>query len=290
MLYYSESDALLRLTHLNSKEGIIMKERVPITEEQRKLSFAKYYDKPVVTVPEEKLALLEQPIDPKDALPIEERNRLFEPGYMEKETGYCVMEDGTAYVANLTKMPGVTTDMFDWWFAWHALGELRYTIWDPYDHYRAVSTAQVQGRCEKLSLKERYYNTTHLIREDIGGGVADLFANFRDPAELGFKAELIGTPACSTIVTANCGVYSMPGAMAQVMCHFVRETEDGIELRTRFWNGWHILSGKPVKMIADGEVLPLEVAKGLLAHNMLEFANLADLLPRIYPEEKDNWT
>jgi len=29
------------------------------------------------------------------------------------------MEDGTGYIANLVYMPGVTVDMFDWWFAWH---------------------------------------------------------------------------------------------------------------------------------------------------------------------------
>lgn len=266
-----------------------MKERVPITEEQKKLRYAKYYTKPIAAVPEEKLKYLERPLDPSLALRIQDRNRLFEPGYLEAEAGYCVLEDGTAYVANLTPMPGVTVEMFDWWFAWHGLGELRYTLWDPEDHHSAVSTAQVQGRCEKLSMKERYYNTTHIIREDIGGGVANIFANFRDPKEMGFRAELIGTPACGTIVTANCGTYDWPGAMAQVMCHFVRETADGIELRTRFWNGWNILGGEPVKLIPDGTSQSPEVARGLLAHNMREFQNLADLLPRIYPEEKDNW-
>ena len=266
-----------------------MKERVPITEEQRKLPYAKYYDKPIVPVPEEKLKLLETPLDPALALRIEDRNRLFEPGYLEAEIGFCVMPDGTAYVANLTQMPGVTVEMFDWWFAWHGLGPLRYTLWDPEDHHTAWTTGQVQGRCPWLSMKERYYNTTHIIREDIGGGVASLFANFRDPAEMGFRAELIGTPACGSIVTANCGVTDWPGAMGQVMCHFVREVPGGIELRTRFWNGWHILSGKPVKLLPDGESASLEVARGLLAHNMREFGNLADLLPRIYPEQKDNW-
>ena len=62
----------------------------------------------------EKLAYLENPIDPKYALKIEDRNKLFEPGYLDKEVGYCQMPDGSTYVANLTKMPGVTVEMFDW--------------------------------------------------------------------------------------------------------------------------------------------------------------------------------
>ena len=47
--------------------------------------------------------------------------------------------------------------------------------------------------------------------------------------------------------------------------------------------------GKPVKILPDNEVTPLMKSKLLLAHNMKEFQNLADLLPRLYPEEKDNW-
>ena len=266
-----------------------MKQRVGITEEQRNLSYAKYYDKPLARVSEEKLKILEKPMDPSLALKIRDRNRLFEDGYFKAETGYCVLEDGTGYIANYTKMPGVTSEMFDWWFAWHGLGELRYTIWDPEDHYSAFSMNLVQGRCPALSLKEKYWGTTHLIREDIGGGVDDLFACFKKPSELGFDEEKIGTRACGTIVTANSGIRNDPKASAEVMCHFVRETEEGIELRSRFWLGWHIIGGKPVKMLPDGEITPLIKPRMLLAHNMKEFANLAELLPRIYPEQKDNW-
>lgn len=266
-----------------------MGNRIPITEEQKKLSYAKYYDKPLAPVPVEKRKYLEAPIDPRLALKVEDRNRLFEEGYLDAEIGYCVMEDGTGYMANLTPMPGVTVEMFDWWFAWHGLGELRYTLWDPEDHFSAISTHQIQGRCQSLSMKERYYNTTHIIREDIGGGPADIFANFRDPAEMGFDAEKIGTKACGTIVTANAGLLKMPEASAQVMCHFVREIEGGIELRSRFWLGYHLIKGKPVRMMPENEAVPEIMIQKLLDHNMKEFQNLAELIPRIYPEEKDNW-
>ena len=62
-----------------------------------------------------------------------------------------------------------------------------------------------------------------------------------------------------------------------------------IELRSRFWLGWHIIGGKPVKILPDEEMTPLIKPKMLLAHNMKEFTNLARLLPQIYPEQKDNW-
>lgn len=267
-----------------------MGKRIEITEAQKQLSYAKYYYQDMAPVPEEKLAALNTPIHPDQALKIRDRNRLFEEGYMDTETGYCVMEDGSGYIANYTRMPGVTVEMFDWWFAWHGLGELRYTIWDPEDHYEARSMNLAQGRSPKLSLKEKYWGTTHLIREDIGGGPDELFACFKKPSEMGFDEEKIGTKACGTIVTANSGIRNDPGASAEVMCHFVRETGDGIELRSRFWLGWHIIGGKPVKILPDGEITPLMKPKMLLAHNMKEFTNLAKLLPQIYPEQRDNWS
>ncbi len=97
------------------------------------------------------------PVDVSKALKIQDRNRLFEPGYLDTETGYCIMDDGTGFVANLLQMPGVTGEMFDWWFAWHGLGELRYSIWDPEDHYDARSldkAARRQRLCVILSGKQ----------------------------------------------------------------------------------------------------------------------------------------
>ena len=55
------------------------------------------------------------------------------------------------------------------------------------------------------------------------------------------------------------------------------------------WLGWHIIGGKPCKILPDTEKTPPQKPKALLAHNMKEFQNLAELLPLIYPEQKDNW-
>lgn len=90
----------------------------PLTPEEQAKSYTKYYYEPLAPVPAEKRKILaDGPIDPAGALDIRDRNRLFEPGYLENEIGYCVMPDGSAYLANLTAMPGVTPEMFDWWFA-----------------------------------------------------------------------------------------------------------------------------------------------------------------------------
>ena len=103
--------------------------RVPVAPEDQQRSYYKYYNAPMAPADPQKYAkVLAGPIDPAKALPFQDRNRLFEPGYLEEELGYCVMPDGTGYLANLTQMPGVTAEMFDWWFAWHGLNDRRYTI------------------------------------------------------------------------------------------------------------------------------------------------------------------
>ena len=62
---------------------MIMSQRPVLTAEERKLPYAKYYDLPITPIPAEKIAVLEAgPIDPSLALKIEDRNKLFEPGYL----------------------------------------------------------------------------------------------------------------------------------------------------------------------------------------------------------------
>lgn len=107
---------------------------------------------------------------PSLALRIEDRNDLFRPGYLECETGYCIMEDGSGYLANHTFMPGVTREMFEWWFAWHSVEDLRYRIWDPEDHYYARNQNMERVLDASLPMRERTWGTQHVILEDIGSG------------------------------------------------------------------------------------------------------------------------
>lgn len=270
----------------------VMKPKVPVTEEDRQKPYFKYYEQELVqAAPEKYAAVMKGPISPAQALPFGERNRLFEAGYLEAETGYCVMPDGTGYVANLTKMPGVTAEMFDWWFAWHGLDNLRYKIWDSEDHYQAESMQKNKAFDADLSIRERYWDTTHDVIEDIGMGPEGLYINFKRPADLGFDASKIDTPACSTIVCARgYGKGNPPFAQPEtIMCHFIRDIEGGVELRTRFWMGWTVIHGKDVKALPDEFRMPPMGPMALLLHNIKEFTNLAAILPQVYAEEKNNF-
>lgn len=266
--------------------------RVPVTEQDKLKSYYKYYELEMTPAPKEKYEqVLKGAIDPSKALKIHDRNDLFKPGYLDTEVGYCIMEDGTGFLANLTYMPGVTTEMFDWWFAWHGLDNFRYTIWDPEDHYKAETMQREHTMDKDLTYKERYWNTTHHVLEDIGFGPEGLFINFKYPGDLGYDTSKIGTEACSTIVCANGYGEKQPpvGSAPAVMTHFVREVQGGIELRTRFWMGWKIIDGKPVKVLPDGMRMPFFGPMNLLLHNIKEFTHLAAILPKVFAEEKDNF-
>jgi hypothetical protein len=257
------------------------------TDKDKQKSYYKYIDVEMAQPTEETLKLINQgPVDPRKATKIENRNDLFNEGYLETETGYCVMEDGTAFVACLTKMPGVTTEMIDWWFAWHGLDSLRYQIWNPDDHASVENLHKEKALDATLSYKERLWDTSHIVGENIGLGLDSIRLNFMYPGDLGYDAEKIGTPVCSSIICAN-GVSDKLNA---VMTHFVREVDGGIEFRSRFWIGYHIDENKqPKKLIPDGFKIPEIAPKSLVSHCAKEYTHLAKILPSLFAEEKENF-
>ena len=85
------------------------KKRVPVTEEEKKRSYYKYFEQDMAQpAPEAYAKMLNGPLRPDQVLQFKDRNRLFEPGYLDAEAGWCILPDGTGYLANQTKMPGVT--------------------------------------------------------------------------------------------------------------------------------------------------------------------------------------
>ncbi len=251
--------------------------KVVLTEREKETPYYKYYLRDMAPIPQEKLEMLaNNPLTPETALPIADMNRLFEPGYLPGECGWTRMKDGSLTLANLTQMPGVTIEMFDWWFAWHGLEPMRYKIWDPEDHYYAQTQQPEIALDKSLPMKERYWNTHHDVIEDTGTGKMYLDIHFRNPADIGFDAEKL-KDFDGTIVVS--GSESSPA----VMCHFARPIDGGIELRTRFWIGWCLKEGK-LQPFPPGMQMPDVVAALMLAHNVKEFTNLATLLPEVYAE------
>ena len=255
-----------------------------ITAEEKLLPEYRYFTRRMAEADPAQYARIEnEPLLAEHALRIEDMNDLFKEGYLPGEFGTCVLQNGTAVVANYLKMPGVTVEMFDWWFAWHGLRPIRYKLWDNEEHYD-ISTSDPDKRKNKaLSYRERYWDTVDVAVEDnLGIGPRSIHIHFRNPVDIGFDADKF-SKFNGTIVCA--GDENAPA----VMCHFVRPVEGGIELRSRFWVGYGINGGKPFKKLPDGQRIPAERGKLMLKHNIKEYTNLAVILPEIYEEFKDKF-
>lgn len=258
-----------------------------ITEAEKKMDFSELFFKPMEPVAPALLKIMdESPVDCKSATSIENRNELLKPGYLEVENGYCRMPDGSGFVATKVEMPGVTPEMVDWWFAWHGLQDLRYKVWCPTQHYGIhVMEKDLPHRLnQSLSLKERNWGTTDVVTEDVGNGPQEMHLTFLSPEDYGYSPKLIGN--ADTIISAN--VTDPKTGIGQItFSHIIREIPGGIEYRSRYWQGYNIIDGKPVPVSVPKGGFPIEIMKGNAYHSLDEYHNLAAILPKLYGKYKD---
>lgn len=263
--------------------------KIDLTLEEQKKPYSKYFYQPIVSPNADLIDILKKgPMDSSKALMPENINDLLNPGYAEVENGYCILPNGAAYVAVNNKFPGVTVDMINWWFAWHALEDMRYMLWFKKGHY-GISVSD-EDRAIILDpstpILQKFQGRTHHVIEDTGAGAEDIQISFLTPEQLGFDMTRFKSPAVATVIGAN-GLSQLrsggPKAPA-IMTHFVREISGGVEFRSRFWMGYNMIDNKPIKLLPDGITVPLQAAMGLAFHNVEEYSNLAAILPKLYDE------
>jgi hypothetical protein len=185
--------------------------------------------------------------------------------------------------------------MFEWWFAWHGLENLRYKIWWPAGHYSISMSDKDRAKVldPGLTMAQRCQRVTHRVVENVGGGPENIYIGFMAPEECGFDMDRFKPPHVHAMVAGNGAsqmIHPPPGVpnfkAPAFMCHIVREIAGGIELRTRFWLGSHIIEKKPYHLLPVIARIPEFVPRGLAIHNVHEFTNLASFLPEIYAEQK----
>jgi len=268
--------------------------------EELKTNEGRFWSATTVPVPDEvKAELTKGAMDPADVLHFENINRLLDPGYHKVEIGYCHCSNGIQYVACLTRMPGVTAEMIDWWFAWHPLNDIRYRIWFPHGHYAASVEDPQRCRDDTLPYRERYQNNRHTVIEDVGTGAMKLWILFVPPEKFGFDTSRFDEAGVGTAVCARVGFPDVLGGIYTTkMCHFVRKTEEGVEMRSRFWIGQEIRKpGKKENSLFNKitnteffkkQMLP-KVAKYVANHAAEEYTNLASMLPQVFKEFKNRF-
>jgi len=272
--------------------------RPRLTAEEETRPYAHFYYQEMAPVSEDVLRDIESgPIDPRDALPIADVNHLLNPGYLARETGYCFLPDGSGYTAVLTRMPGVTGKMLEWWFCWHPLEDLRYKIWYPGAHTGISVRDPKRAADTTLPFGARLWDNPHYPVEDIGIGSDRLSIDFMDPRDFGFDISRFEAGRVAAVICSRVGSVRR-GVEHTRMCHFVRETEEGVEMRSRFWIGAAIglnllpkdspfnrlLNTSFVRRIA----IPGDAPRQMAHHCAQEYSNLARILPELYREYGDD--
>lgn len=266
---------------------------MPLNEKESKRPYAKYYTEDMAQPNQDQIAkLLQGPMDPQLAISPEDAYKLLEPGYVEGETGYCVLENGAGYLAVNNQFPGATLEMVKWWFAWHPLEQARYRIWNPYCHQSVAISDENREKIldDNIPLEEKIKDVIHFVMEDIGGGMEDVVIHFMAPEALGFsKSELDKNNA---FIIGGYGLSenrtNPTGKVPAIMLHYFRETENGLESRTRFWMGYRYNKGIPMCVLPHGVRVPEIVPMGLALHNVEEYSHLASFLPKLYKELGEN--
>ena len=267
----------------------------PLAPYEEALPYAKYYHQEMARPNPELMGILAQgPMDPDKALPLSEINQILDPGYHEVETGYCITRDGLGYVAVNNVFPNVTLGMMRWWFVWHAAGgNLRYRIWNPKDHMAIAISDQDRRKLAdpNIPIEDKFTNVDHFVVENTGGGYENILIRFKKVPDMGFDMDKYKASPTKEIVggygTSEFRDAGAPFKAPAVMMHTMREIDGGIEFRTRFWMGARIVEGKAMNVTPPFVKIPIEAPMGLAFHNVVEYSNLAAILPEIYEDYKD---
>lgn len=210
---------------------------------------------------------------------------LLEEGYGPLETGVQRLPNGVYLVRALTRMPKVKAEMVHWWFADYMKTTEHYKRWHPTAHVWMDWENKQPGKVVGAS---------HLVHEYIGEELQKLRIQFVDPAEF---FENYSPRDDQFVICARAGMLEEPVNVTS-MCHIVRNTGWGAEMRSTFWLG-HVArrQGNDEVFSIEGLIgntalarfllLDEQFAKDLMQHAIEEMGYLSDFLPQLFEEEID---
>ncbi len=205
---------------------------------------------------------------------------LLTPEKLPYPSGVERLPDGILHVAVLTRMPGVTPAMIEWWFGDYMETTEHYRRWHPRDHVWMDWEDKEPGT---------HVGAKHLVHEYIGGRMNKLRISFVPPEEFGFGA-VRQVPGAAAIC-ARAGLLDRPIDLGR-MVHLALPRSWGCELHSRFWLGYVRSRGGSGRLDALANRpwvrrLATRVSSGraLLVHCHEEMTTLAGFLPDLYASE-----
>ena len=253
--------------------------------------YAKYWNPEMGPLQEQVQRALMHGIEASElGFPVTQADLLLEPGYLPLENGFTRLANGQVFVAVLTKMPRVTSKMIDWWFGWHYMESQRYKLWHPRAHL-LNSAERMIGDDPGLSDREKYLHNPNYVTEYVGGDLLDISIAFSEASDFldvsRFEAVHVGTAICGVVS------YQSSPLVFGLIIHLIRETEDGCEMRSRFWLGKIELKGVPAagllskitgsRFVAKRAV-PIQLGRDMVVHCAAEMNHLASFLPDLFAD------
>jgi hypothetical protein len=245
------------------------------------LPFAEFFDTRMAVLPAHVVEALAHGPQAGPVLPaFEAAAALLDDGYQQTENGYGRLGDGGMQVSVRTDMPGVTPDMWTWWFGWHGCDDARYKLWHP----RAHVSARWRDGDDRIG----YLGRTSLVKEYIGSEFTRAAIHFEPPSRIGLdERRLVGSAA----ICARLGSPDVPVDIGWLV-HHVRPTADGSEMRSRFWMGGRHVALRRGRSLADRVIRPvadrqLPDPRDLMVHCAQEMNHLAGFLPTLYERFSD---
>jgi len=241
-----------------------------LTEEEKTSPYARFYYEPILP-PESQVLAAIQPdnqIHPSLALAPRDLYKLFIPGSLEIDNGYCVIPDGTGFSIIHTRAQDTTLEMEKWWGNWFSSSDynyLNYKIWMPSLHFSHAMP----------------------IYEDLGWGPVKIHASH------GTTPDDLNLPAPPKELNSDfhrmvCGCFTIvpddPNNKTYyaTLVHYVTLGDNGMDTITCVWSGIHIIKGKPERKISQNETVDPEYVRLFACHNAWEFARKTQLLPKLY--------
>jgi hypothetical protein len=278
---------------------MIITNRRELSAEEKKLPIAKYYDLPLHSPgPREQQIIDSCPLDPALAIQAENFLDLLQPvEYAKAEYGYCMMPDGTGYLAVYTTYPNCTPQMLAWWFRWlnvytkgmvKGQGNLKYKIWNQADHW---DHGFINGKdrsggiytVESLDLGEvepMVYTVRHgLNPRDFG---------LSEEREQALKAAGCWIDCCYESFHSPEPPHEQYPGTHLFLTLSRKNPLGGLEKITREWIGYGGQDGKVIRDWTTPDSMLCEAyLKKVIIHATSEAQQLSKFLPELYAQYKD---
>ncbi len=254
-----------------------------LTEEEiESTPFAQFFDIPVDPPSEETVRALMpgNEMDPADAILPEDIPKLFIPGSMKVENGYCLLPQGFGYSIIKIDMPKVQPQMLPFWMGWYTSNSAHYKTWLPDMH---------------ISIQRLEHG--HIAVEDLGWGpvkpvlgAGTMFSpqlfGIENPTELDpdFAFFLGGA---NPYFSPEKSVDDEPDGWS-LAANYVRKKGTGLEWRMISWLGVNYVDGQYVLDENQDPIPLIERVRLLACHNAWEWNHMAVVLPEVYKFAQEN--